>query len=269
MLPTEKDIQLPLLKEIAKRGGEAKRSEKRLYQDVARHFPQITPNDLAEMNRPGDNKWEKRVKFAMTHLTQKGEIEIPQKGVLRIMQKGWQRLGQSPSGTTPLVVAIPPRAPLPDEPATLAEQIKGSVDKLVGLAQKTKPTPVLTHDELIKMGREIGEKLGKIVETESGPVFRHDVSWKDSPYRNPCLVIEICDKGVLDKDLQSLSWASHPQNWGAKGILVIVDDKDYESALRKLAPGTSIYLMKAADFQKLYSIVISAGKEILRSIFGT
>ena len=42
-IPSEKDIELPLLQEIEAAGGEAKPSE--LYDKVARHFPQLTVAD--------------------------------------------------------------------------------------------------------------------------------------------------------------------------------------------------------------------------------
>ena len=62
----------------------------------------------------------------------------------------------------------------------------------------------LTHDELVKRVKEMGDILGKVAEGPWGPVYKHDCVWKDNPYANPKLVWEVCDKGNLDKDIASL-----------------------------------------------------------------
>lgn len=264
--PKYKDIEIPLLQEIQKAGGQAK--PRALYAKVAAHFPELTDDDKKEKIRTGVNKWENMVQWAREKLCKKGELSREPRGLWTITTQGIARAGQqpaTPSQGLPSTLIINASAQ-PRGPDKIAEQIKDLVNNLLVLANKSEVAPVPGHDELIKMGREMGEKLGKKVDTETGPVYKHDVSWKDNPYKPPSLVIEICDKGILDKDILSLNWAV--QTWGVKCILVTVDDKDYDNALKKLGNNTSLHVMKASDFQKLHSIVVAVGSETLKSLFG-
>ncbi len=62
-IPSEKDIELPLLQEIKTAGGEARPSE--LYNKVTRHFPQLTPSDqTAKYLRSDLQIWANRVAWA-------------------------------------------------------------------------------------------------------------------------------------------------------------------------------------------------------------
>ena len=110
----------------------------------------------------------------------------------------------------------------------------------VGLQQPTLPTTVpkppeglRRHDDLKQKMVEIGNKLGHYTSKEEGPEYRHDVLWKATPYRTPSHVVEVCEGGVLAKDFASLIWAR--ENWGAKGILVVTDDKDFKKATRQFS----------------------------------
>ncbi len=73
-IPSEKDIELPLLQEIEAAGGEAKPSE--LYDKVASHL------------RSGLLIWANRVAWARQHLVNKGELDASVRGIWRITDKG-------------------------------------------------------------------------------------------------------------------------------------------------------------------------------------
>ena len=94
-IPSEKDIELPLLQEIEAAGGEAKPSE--LYDKVARHFLQLTPSDqTAKHQRSGLLIWANRVAWARQHLVNRGEIDASIRGIWKITERGRARLGVVP-----------------------------------------------------------------------------------------------------------------------------------------------------------------------------
>jgi restriction system protein len=90
-IPSEKDIELPLLQELEAVGGEAK--PKTLYDKVAKHFPQLTANDKkARHPKSGITIWTNRVQWARQHLVNKGEIDASTYGVWKITERGSARL---------------------------------------------------------------------------------------------------------------------------------------------------------------------------------
>jgi len=93
-IPSEKDIELPLLKELVAAGGEAKPSE--LYNKVAKNFPQLTSADQKLRHpRSGLPIWSNRVQWARQHLVNKGEIDASTRGIWRITYKGKARLDKA------------------------------------------------------------------------------------------------------------------------------------------------------------------------------
>jgi len=116
-IPSEKDIELPLLREIEAAGGEARPLE--LYDKVARHFLQLTPSDqTAKHPRSGLFIWANRVAWARQHLVNRGEIDASIRGIWKITEKGRARLG----------VVSPPSLPSPSPtptPSTIGELLDG------------------------------------------------------------------------------------------------------------------------------------------------
>jgi len=243
--PKQPDVEMPLLQEIEAMGGEARPSEDFLRR-VATHFPQITKADLEEKIKDGTNRWYNWVAWVRMRLVHKGEVYRKPRGIWRITEKGRERLRRE--GLLKGEVRRPPI-----EPEKLAEKVD------------EKP-PRLTHDELVQKIKEIGEMLNKITEPVLGVPYKHDCVWKDNPWANPKLVVEVCDKGILDKDIASLDWAV--TSWGAKCILVIFDAADFQSAQKKLAQKSQIYPMKAEDMLKLHSLLQAEGNiKAIKSIF--
>ena len=236
-LPTQKEIQVPLLHEIEVRGGEA-RPETELYRAVASHFPQITEADLKEEVASGINRWEKHVNFARLQLVHRGEIDKSVRGIWRITERGRRRLRGG--GEVLLVDTAGPSAI---------------------------PTSPTRHEELKQKMVEIGNKLGYHASTEErGPVYQHDVLWKRGAYKkDPSHVIEICAGGSLPKDFDALNWAN--QNVGASGILVAVDDADYRKAIQRFENQSDIVVVKAETVDRLHELVMT-DVEFLKLIFG-
>lgn len=159
---------------------------------------------------------------------------------------------------------LPP--PTSNEPDKLAQEVKDPLEKLVELAKKGQEEPPrLTHDELVNRIKEMGEMLDKKAESPWGPVYKHDCVWRDKPYADPKLVIEVCDKGNLDKDIASLIWAV--KNWNAKCILVLFEESDFQAAQKKLAQESQIYPLRVDDVLKLHSLLQAGNTQAIRSIF--
>lgn len=90
MLPKQKEIEVPLLEVLVELGGQGRPKE--IYPVVAKRFPRIREEDLAETVPSGGNRWTNRVQWARQTLVSKGEMDSPTHGVWRITEKGRQRL---------------------------------------------------------------------------------------------------------------------------------------------------------------------------------
>lgn len=232
--------------ELSAVSGAMQRSS--ICEAVKQQYPSLCDDTIKDPRYPQMPYWKHLVATATSALKKEAKIYKA--------DKGWAWKGVKP---------LPPPPPL-NEPDKLAEQIKASLEKLVELAGKGKEeAPRLTHDELVQKIREIGQMLGRTVEGPWGPVYKHDCVWKDNPYANPKLVMEVCDKGNLDKDIASLAWAV--KNWGAKGILVIFEESDFHTAQKKLAQESQIYPLKADDMLTLHSLLQAGYVQAIRSIF--
>lgn len=90
-IPSEKDIEFPLLQELEAVGGKAK--PKTLYDKVAEHFTQLTTADKkARHPKSGMKIWTNRVQWARQHLVNKGEIDASTYGIWKITERGRARL---------------------------------------------------------------------------------------------------------------------------------------------------------------------------------
>jgi len=105
-IPSEKDIEFPLLQEIVVVGGEARPLE--LYERVAKHFPKLTLDDKrARHPRSGLPIWSNRVQWARQHLVNKGEIDASTRGIWKITEKGRARIGTIPRPAPPRHLTLP------------------------------------------------------------------------------------------------------------------------------------------------------------------
>jgi Mrr N-terminal domain/Restriction endonuclease len=90
-LPSQTEIQLPLLQEIIAAGGEVKPAD--LYPRMRRRFPQITDADVeAKLSSTGGSLWNNRIQWARQHLVIKGEVYRQPRGLWRISPDGIARV---------------------------------------------------------------------------------------------------------------------------------------------------------------------------------
>ncbi len=240
-LPKQDEIEEPLLKEIAKAGGEAKPHD--LYPRLRAYFPQIADADLALEVAGAQNAWTNRIQWARNALVKKGELYRGPYGLWRITPKGQQHILTQPPAPKP--------DPTPPREVVEPTHIRNTLSE---------------HDDLQKVIAEMGRKLGKTVDTGSGVDYKHDVLWKDNAYKGPSHVWEICDRGNLDKDVAALTAAADPQKWGAKAILVVTGDNEYSSAQKKLA-GKPVLVVRSEVVKRTAELVNSGDIEFVKSIF--
>ena len=100
MLPKYKEIQDPLLAELARRGGSSRPSAKdalgrSVYEALADHFdlPADARNEVIyESNGTPRSKWENMVRWARNDLKKAGLLNSPQHGVWAVSSSGAKRL---------------------------------------------------------------------------------------------------------------------------------------------------------------------------------
>ncbi|MFC1925648.1 restriction endonuclease [Chloroflexota bacterium] len=92
--PKQKEIELPLLIELDKAGGQARPAD--LYGKIAQYFPQLTAVDLERRmeNYPSSYKWSNKVQWARQTLVEKDEIDGSTRGIWKITERGRERLGK-------------------------------------------------------------------------------------------------------------------------------------------------------------------------------
>lgn len=123
----------------------------------------------------------------------------------------------------------------------------------------------LSHQELIEIIENIGTYLGKSVEREwKVAEFRHDVVWKEKPFRTPSVVFEVCDSGSLEKDILALEWAR--ANLPATAILVVAKDSDFDHASRRLPAESETLVVKGKSMKMLCELAQNDLK-LLKAVF--
>lgn len=210
--PKQRDVEIPLLLEIDKAGGQARPRD--IYAKVAKHFPQLTTEDLERRleSSPSTYKWHNGVQWARQKLVQKGELDGSVLGVWKVTDAGRRRIGGS--------LAVP---------------------KTFALRSDTKPMPRVAegehvHDSLKKKIREIGEILGRYAKEEyAARPYIYDVIWKDiEGLPRPSHVFEVQDKGAVDSALAKLQHAR--DIWRPSLFLVVTGERDRRKVKMLLEP---------------------------------
>jgi len=197
-------------------------------------------------------------------LVNRGEVDRYIRNSWKITEKGRRRLPDEGALPREVEVALPQIPPTPPTPDKLAGEIRSLLEKLVELARKGKEEkPLPNHDELVRIIKEMGELLGKSIEPVPQSQYRHDCVWKPNRWANPELVWEVCDKGVPEKDIVSLTWAAN--TWKAKGILAVFAEADFKKAQETIAQ-PQVYVMKAEDVVQLHWILKVGNVLALRAI---
>lgn len=232
-LPTQARIEVPLLLEIERAGGEVQPNVDDIYGKVAAHFPEITPEDLAMKLSDGRTpKWRNRVQWARQGLLLKGELGSPERGRWAITEAGRQRLRQED------IAMREPELP-----------------------------PKSIHAELKSKLADIGEILGKYAKTEyPATLFTYDVVWKEGDEGLdllPSHVFEVQHHGQLDKALSALKHAR--DIWRASLFLIVTEERDRQKATQLVRPmlaglyheiRASTVILTADDVRRLHSAII-------------
>ena len=90
MMPTQQEMEIPLLAALEKLGGKARPQE--AYAAVTKLFPELTEADLADQLQSGGSRWTNRIQWVRQRLIERGEMESPNYGVWAITAKGLARL---------------------------------------------------------------------------------------------------------------------------------------------------------------------------------
>jgi restriction system protein len=96
MIPTQTEIEIPLLETLAALGGQAQ--PKKIYPIITARFPQLSPEDLTETLKHGERKWINRVQWTRQALITAGDMASPERGVWAITEQGRKRLKQQSQG---------------------------------------------------------------------------------------------------------------------------------------------------------------------------
>jgi restriction system protein len=93
--PSQGEVEVPLLRAIADRGGAAK--PKDVYPIVAEAFPELTLADQEQRleSSPSTRKWWNLVQWVRQSLVSAGEIDGSTRGVWKITPKGTERLSRA------------------------------------------------------------------------------------------------------------------------------------------------------------------------------
>ncbi|HMV51217.1 MAG TPA: hypothetical protein PLD20_13325 [Blastocatellia bacterium] len=218
-------LELPILQELKATGGSDQL--RYLYDRLARCFPQLTAQDLAERGENGRSRWHR--------LVQRAGRELEIRGELRREKSHWM---------------LTPRALRRIE----AEAVQIEFSRAT--AQPAAKT--LSHKEAQTMLVEIGLLLGKHAEAE----FEHyDVVWRDSAAA-PRLshVFEVQISGSVDSALTRLKQAYDAQR--SQPFLVIADERDKRFAGKRLTGSFHeiwevVTVIGAGELQRLYEALKS------------
>ncbi len=106
MIPTQDQIEIPLLETLVKLGGQAK--PKAIYPLMTARFPQLTEEDLAARLKHGETKWNNRIQWTRQALITTGDMAKPERGIWAITEQGRKRLeanGRDESETAKRIVS--------------------------------------------------------------------------------------------------------------------------------------------------------------------
>jgi restriction system protein len=109
MIPTQAEIEIPLLEALRALGGESRPSK--IYPLVTARFPQLTPEDHAATLKHGERKWINRIQWTRQALITAGDMASPHRGVWAITDQGRNRLepkerDESASTKAPLAATV-------------------------------------------------------------------------------------------------------------------------------------------------------------------
>ncbi len=224
--PRSTSVEPPILQELVAVGGADE--IKFLYERLIAYFPQLTADEILEIQANNLEKWRKLVQRAGKDLDEKGLLKR-RRGFWKITEKG-QKLVEAETFDF--------------------ELIKEQKEKL-------------SHTDIQEMLLEIGEILGFYAETE----FEfYDVVWREVPQASRLShVFEVQSKGNIDSAFAKLKRAYEAQR--SKIFLVISGEGDLNRARKSLQREfqdieNNLTIITFAQIQRVYQNIGSI-KEIL------
>ena len=149
MLPSQSDIEIPLLEALLELGGQS--PPKQAYPLVTAKFPDITEEDLAIRLKHGEQKWINRIQWVRQALVTTGDMASPQRGIWAITDQGRARLAGKGADESVTVQQVSRTASLVDIHDKYELQFRSNLlDKLHGL----------TPAEFEHFGKELLEVYG-------------------------------------------------------------------------------------------------------------
>jgi hypothetical protein len=198
-LPSDRDVQLALLRVVRDAGGEARPRD--VYDGVSAQFPRMTPEDLSGTLPSGGNRWTNRIQWMRQKLVAGGELAQHPRGIWRITDRGRTRLESE--GVTP-----PPHFADSDN----------------------------VHRQLQNQIAEIGVLLGHYASKEHKlDPYRYDVVWKKDEWQpSPGNVFEVQHHGSLEGALLKLKHAHDVCK--PRLCLVVTGEGDEKKVAHLLSP---------------------------------
>lgn len=91
-MPSEKDIEIPLLESLIELGGQA--PTKQIYPLVSQKFSALLDKEIKSLTPSGKNKWINRIQWTRKKLVEKEEMYSPLHGIWAITNKGRERINK-------------------------------------------------------------------------------------------------------------------------------------------------------------------------------
>ena len=113
MMPSQKDIDLPLLKALAAMGGKGPARD--VYKAVESFFPQLTDADRSETLPSGGSRWTNRIQWVRQALVDRGELTAAGRGIWAITDRGRRRLELELKSPSDALASRGPAESLPSE----------------------------------------------------------------------------------------------------------------------------------------------------------
>lgn len=227
--PKSTSLEIPILQELIAIGGAD--DLRYLYERLIAYFPQITAEEIAEIQINNISKWRK--------LVQRAGKELEEKGLLKRKRGHWE----------------------------ITEKGKLIVEaETIGFELNPRKENKLTHSDVQQMLIEIGEILGYYTEME---FEYYDVVWREVPRASRLShVFEVQSKGNIDSAFAKLKRSFEAQR--SKIFLVISSERDLNRARKSLTQEFSdiekyLTIITFAQIQTTHQNIKSI-KEILKAL---
>ena len=249
--PIRREVQLPLLQVISDMGGRAQVSRDALIDEVAKYFPQITPDEFERVRPDGNTHWYNLVAWVRYELVKQGDLQpgsVSGRGIWAISDKGRARLARERH-------LLPWRAIRRSEPI-----VRENGSEYEERVMRLREARSQTQRQLVGIGA-ILQRFALSDFRQDG--FQYDVIWKQAqhlPRATHCFQIDSAER--LPNALPLLKRAS--DIWGARLFLVTTDESEIQTARERLMPhfsgefqaiGADANVLTAADVNALYDAV--------------